>query len=178
MLAWAAYRLRVWQVIAHVRDRFEERLAERTRIAQELHDSLIQDVMGISLQIEVTDELLPSGGAAKQSLARALGLCKSALDAGRRALKDLRAVSLSAADIVKSFSQLSGEFARDGEPEVDVTVEGHERPLNAVTGNDVLQVGRQAITNAFQHAHASRIHVLLSYGEQHLRIRVQIMVAA
>ncbi len=173
MLAWAAYRLRVWQVTAHVRDRFEERLAERTRIAQELHDSLIQDVMGISLQIEVTDELLPSGGAAKQSLARALGLCKSALDAGRRALKDLRAVSLSAADIVKSFSQLSGEFARDGGPEVDILVEGHERPLTAVTGNDVLQVGRQAITNAFQHAHASRIHVLLSYGEQHLRIRVQ-----
>lgn len=173
MLAWVAYRLRVWQVTARVRDRFEERLAERTRIAQELHDSLIQDVMGISLQIEVTDELLPSGGAAKQSLARALGLCRSALDAGRRALKDLRAVSLSAAHIVKSFSQLSGEFARDGGPEVDVIVEGHERPLNAVTGNDVLQVGRQAITNAFQHAHANRIHVLLSYGEQHLRIRVQ-----
>jgi signal transduction histidine kinase/streptogramin lyase len=173
MLAWTAYRLRVWQVTAHVRDRFEERLAERTRIAQELHDSLIQDVMGISLQIEVADELLPSDGAAKQSLARALGLCKSALDAGRRALKDLRAVSLSAADIVKSFSQVSWEFARDGGPEVDVIVEGHERRLNAATGNDVLQVGRQAITNAFQHAHASRIHVLLSYGERHLLIRVQ-----
>jgi signal transduction histidine kinase/streptogramin lyase len=173
MLAWAAYRLRVWQVTARVRDRFEERLAERTRIAQELHDSLIQDVMGISLQIEVTDELLPNDVAAKQSLARALGLSKSALDAGRRALKELRAVSLRAADILKSFSQLSGEFARDGGPEVDVIVEGHERPLNAVTGNDVLQVGRQAITNAFQHAHASRIHVLLSYGEQHLLIRVQ-----
>jgi signal transduction histidine kinase/ligand-binding sensor domain-containing protein len=173
MLAWAAYRLRVWQVTAHMRNRFEERLQERTRIAQELHDNLIQDVMGVSLQIEVTDELLPSDVAAKQSLARALRLCKSALDAGRRALNDLRAVSLSAADIVKSFSQLSGEFARGAGPEVDVIVKGNERPLNAVTGNDVLQVGRQAITNAFQHAHASRIDVLLSYDEQHLRIRVQ-----
>jgi ligand-binding sensor domain-containing protein len=173
MLAWAAYRLRVWQLTAHMRDRFEERLQERTRIAQELHDSLIQDVMGISLQIELTDELLRSDVAAKQSLARALGLCKSALEAGRRALKDLRSVSLSAADIVKSFSQLSEEFAQDGGPEVDVIVEGNERPLNAATGNDVLQVGRQAIINAFQHARASRIHVLLSYGEQHVRIRVQ-----
>lgn len=173
MLAWAAYRLRVWQLTARMRDRFEERLQERTRIAQELHDSLIQDVMGISLQIELTDELLRGDLVAKQSLARALGLCKSALEAGRRALKDLRSVALSAADIVKSFSQLSEEFAQDGGPEVDVIVEGNERALNAATGNDVLQVGRQAIANAFQHAHASRIHVLLSYGEQHLRIRIQ-----
>jgi signal transduction histidine kinase/ligand-binding sensor domain-containing protein len=173
ILAWGAYRLRVWQVTTHLRGRFEERLKERTRIAQELHDSLIQDVMGISLQIEVTDELLPAGFPAKQSLARALKLCKSALDAGRRALNDLRSVPLSAADLVKSFSQSTNELARDTGTLVDVIVEGRERPLNALTGNDVLQVGRQAITNAFQHAHARRIHVLLSYGEQQLQIRVQ-----
>jgi signal transduction histidine kinase len=156
-----------------LRDRFEERLKERTRIAQELHDSLIQDVMGISLQIEVTDELLPADFPAKQSLARALGLSKSALDAGRRALNDLRTAPLSAADLIKSFSQSAKELARDTGTVVDVIVEGRERPLNAATGNDVLQVGRQAITNAFQHAHASKIHVLLSYGERELRIRVQ-----
>jgi signal transduction histidine kinase/ligand-binding sensor domain-containing protein len=173
MLAWGAYRLRVWQVTTHLRERFEERLKERTRIAQELHDSLIQDVMGISLQIEVTDELLPADFPAKQSLARALGLSKSALDAGRRALNDLRSVPLSAGDLVKSFSQSANELARDAGTVVDVIVEGRERPLNALTGNDVLQIGRQAITNALQHAHARKIHVLLSYGEQQFRIRVQ-----
>jgi signal transduction histidine kinase len=100
-------------------------------------------------------------------------LSKSALDAGRRALNDLRTAPLSAADLVKSFSQSANELARDTGTVVDVIVEGRERPLNAATGNDVLQVGRQAITNAFQHAHASEIHVLLSYGERELRIRVQ-----
>ncbi len=173
ILAWGAYRLRVWQVTTQLRERFEERLKERTRIAQELHDSLIQDVMGISLQIEVADELLPADVSAKQSLARALSLCKSALDAGRRALKDLRTAPLSAADFVKSFSQLANESTRDAGTEIDVIVEGRERPLNPAAGNDVLQVGRQAITNALQHAHAKRIHVLLSYGEKQLRIRVQ-----
>jgi signal transduction histidine kinase len=163
----------VWQVTTQLRERFEERLKERTRIAQELHDSLIQDVMGISLQIEVTDELLPAGFPAKQPLARALDLSKTALDAGRRALNDLRSVPLSAADLVKSFSQLSNELTKERGTKIDVIVEGRERPLNALTGNDVLQVGRQAITNAFQHAHATSIHVLLSYGEQQLRIRVQ-----
>jgi signal transduction histidine kinase/ligand-binding sensor domain-containing protein len=173
ILAWGAYRLRVWQVTTHLRDLFEERLKERTRIAQELHDSLIQDVMGISLQIEVTDELLPADLPAKQSLTRALRLCKSALDAGRRALNDLRAAPLSAADLVKSFSQLANELTRDAGTKIDVIVEGRERPLNATMGNDVLQVGRQAISNALQHASARNIHVLLSYGEQQLRIRVQ-----
>jgi signal transduction histidine kinase len=173
ILAWGAYRLRVWQVTTHLHDLFEERLKERTRIAQELHDSLIQDVMGISLQVEVTDELLPADLPAKQSLVRALGLCKSALDAGRRALNDLRAAPLSAADLVKAFSQLANELPRDGGTEIDVIVEGREHPLNATVGNDVLQVGRQAITNALQHANARNIHVLLSYGEQQLRIWVQ-----
>jgi len=173
VLAWCAYRLRVWQVTTQLRGRFEERLKERTRIAQELHDSLIQDVMGISLQIEVADELLPAGLPAKQSLARAVGLCKSALDAGRRALNDLRTAPVTAADLVKSFSQVANEFTRDAGTKIDVIVEGRERPLEAVSGHEVLQVGRQAIANALQHAHARKIHVLVSYGEQHLEIRVQ-----
>lgn len=173
IFSWGAYRLRVWQVTAHLRDRFEERLKERTRLAQELHDNLIQDVMGISLQMEVTDELVPADSPAKQSLGRALRLCKSALDAGRRALNDLRSASLSAGDLVKSFSQLSDEFAGDAGTLVDVVVEGRERLLNAMTGNDVMQVGRQAIANAVQHAHTRKIHVLLSYGERLFQIQVQ-----
>jgi signal transduction histidine kinase len=173
IVAWGSYRVHVWQVTTQLKERYEERLKERTRIAQELHDNLIQDVMGISLQIEVTDELLPASFPAKEPLTRALALCKSALDAGRRALNDLRTVPLSTADLVKSFSQLANELTRNAGTKIDVTVEGRERPLNAVPGNDMLQIGRQAISNALQHADAKRIHVLLAYGEQELRLRVQ-----
>jgi signal transduction histidine kinase len=163
----------VWQVTTRLRDRFEERLKERTRIAQELHDNLLQDVMGISLQIEVTEELLPGDVPARQPLGRALRLCKSALEQGRRTLNDLRSGPLSATDLVTSFRQLSEESAGDSGIRADVVVEGHERPLNATAGNDALQVGRQAIANAFQHSHGREIHVLVSYGRQHLQIRVQ-----
>jgi signal transduction histidine kinase len=173
ILAWGAYRLRVWQVTTGLQNLFDERLKERTRIAQELHDSLIQDLLGISLQIEVTDELLPAHYPAKQPLARAVSLCKSALDAGRRALNDLRNAPLSAADLLKSFSDLANEQTNHARTEIDVIVEGRERPLNALTSNDVLQVGRQAIANAFQHARARNIHVLLSYGEEFFRLRIE-----
>jgi len=173
ILALSIYRLRVWQMTSRVRERFEERLKERTRIAQELHDNLIQDVMGISLQIEVSDELLPADFPAKQPLGRALRLCKSALDEGRRALNDLRSAPLTADDFVKSFSQLSEQFAGHSGTRVDVVVEGRERSLSVVAGNDFLQIGRQAIMNAFQHSRAKKIHVLLSYGQQDLQIRVK-----
>lgn len=173
IMAWVVYRLRVWQLTTRLRGRFEERLGERTRIAQELHDNLLQSVLGISLQIEVTDELLPPGLPAKHPLQKALRLSKSAMDEGRRALNDLRALSLSADDILKGFSQTAEGLRTEGASEIRILVEGHERRLNPVTGNDVLQIGRQAIANAFQHARAGKIRVLLSYGKRDLRISVQ-----
>ena len=173
ILSWGLYRARVWQVTSRLRDRFEERLKERTRIARELHDNLIQDVMGISLQIEVTEELLPRDVPARQPLARALRLCKSALEQGRRTLNDLRSGPLSAGDLIASFAQLSDESAGDSGIRADVVVEGTERPLSATAGNDVLQVGRQAIANAFQHSRAREIHVLVSYGRHELQLRAQ-----
>jgi ligand-binding sensor domain-containing protein/signal transduction histidine kinase len=171
--AWGIYRMRVWQLTTQIRGRFEERLRERTRIAQELHDNLLQSILGISLQIEVTDELLPPELPAKHPLQKALSLSKSAMDEGRRALNDLRASSLSTDDIVKGFSQTADGLRTEGGSELRILVEGHERHLNPATGNDVLQIGRQAIANAFQHARAGKIRVLLSYGKRDLRISVQ-----
>jgi len=173
IVAWGVYRMRVWQLTAQLRERFEERLGERTRIAQELHDNLLQNLLGVSLQIEVTDELLPPDLPAKQPLQKALRLSKSALNEGRSALNDLRALSLSADDIVKGFSQTADGLRKEGAGEMSILVEGRERRLNPVTGNDVLQIGRQAIANAFQHAQAEKIRVLLSYGKGELRISVQ-----
>jgi signal transduction histidine kinase/ligand-binding sensor domain-containing protein len=173
IFAWFAYRLRMRQVAARLRGRFEERLRERTRIAQELHDNLLQSVLGISLQIEVTDELLPPDLPAKGPLQKALSLSKSAMEEGRRALNELRASSLSADDIVGGFSEIADALRTEGGSDIHILVEGTEQPLNAVTGNDVLQIGRQAIANAYQHAHASRIRVLLSYSKRDLRVSVQ-----
>jgi signal transduction histidine kinase/ligand-binding sensor domain-containing protein len=173
VIGWGLYRLRVWQLTMQLRARFEERLSERTRIAQELHDSLLQNVLGISLQLEVTDEMLSPGLPAKHPLKKALLLSKSAMDDGRRALNDLRTLSLSADDLVKELSQTADGLQTGGGGEISILVEGRARPLNAVAGNDVVQIGRQAIANAFQHARAREIYVLLSYGQRELRISVQ-----
>jgi signal transduction histidine kinase/streptogramin lyase len=173
ILGLATYHWRVWQLTARLRALFEERLAERTRIAQELHDNLLQNVLGISLQLEVTDELLPADAAARKPLEQALRLSKAAMTEGRRALNDLRAQKVGADDLVRAFAQVAKDFPAPEAPDVDVLTEGEERPLNAVAGQDVLQIGRQAIANALQHANARRVHVLLSYGRRGLCVRVK-----
>ncbi|HYR42075.1 MAG TPA: triple tyrosine motif-containing protein, partial [Terriglobia bacterium] len=170
---FGVYRLRMWQLTSQMRGRFEERLQERTRIAQELHDNLLQSVLGISMQIEVTDELLPADLPAKHPLQKALRLAKSAMEEGRRALNDLRTLSLSADDLVKGFSQAADGLRTEGGSDIRILVEGHPRRLNPVTGNDVLQIGRQAIANAFLHSHAARIRVLVSYSPRDLRVSIQ-----
>ncbi len=173
MLGFGAYRWRVWQLTARLRALFEERLAERARIAQELHDNLLQNVLGITLQLEVTDELLPPDAAARKPLEQALRLSKAAMTEGRRALNDLRAQKLKSDDLVRAFAQVAQDFPVREAPDVDVLTEGQERPLNAVAGQDVLQIGRQAIANALQHANARRVHVLLSYSRRGLCVRVK-----
>jgi signal transduction histidine kinase len=173
MLGFGAYRWRVWQLTARLRGRFEERLAERTRIAQELHDNLLQSLLGISLQLEVTDELLPADAAARKPLEQALRQSKAAMTEGRRALNELRTQKLGSDDLVRAFAQVAQDFPVGEAPNVDVLTEGEERPLNPVAGQDVLQIARQAITNAVQHAKARRIHVLLSYGRKGLCVRVK-----
>ncbi len=92
---------------------------------------------------------------------------------GRRALSDLRTQALASDDLVRAFAQIAKDFPATAGPEVDVLTEGEERPLNGIAGQDVLQIGRQAIANALQHANARRVHVLLSYGRGGLSIRVK-----
>ena len=167
------YRWRIWQLTARMRTRFEGRLAERTRIAQELHDNLLQSVLGISLQLEVTDEMLPADAAARKPLEQALRLSKAAMTEGRRALNDLRTQKVVSDDLVRAFAQVAKDFPSREAPHVDVLTEGEERPLNAVAGQDVLQIARQAIANALQHSNARRVHVLLSYGRRGLCVRVK-----
>jgi signal transduction histidine kinase len=91
---------------------------------------------------------------------------------GRRALADLRAHALGADALVRAFSQVATELTAAEPPDLRILTEGVERPLNGIAGYDVLQIGRQAIANALQHARARSIHVLLSYSRQNLCVAV------
>jgi len=172
-IAWGFYKLRLRQMQAAWNARFEERLAERTRIAQDLHDELLQSAMGVSLQVELTDALLEDAHTAKPHLQRALTLARELMHKGREVLRDLREKKFDTADIAKVLSNTMVAAQQNGGPAYRLTVEGQPRPVNPLIAGEFAQIGCQAIVNAFQHSTAENVMVCLSYGPAELRLEVK-----
>ena len=117
LIVLGIYRLRMQRLKAAWNARLEERLAERTRIAQELHDDLLQSAMGVSLQIELVDSLIDEPPVAKAHLQRALTLSRTLMQQGREVLRDLREKTRDANDIAKALSASIREAQQEGGPQ-------------------------------------------------------------
>src|SRR6202044_1211074 len=116
---WALVRLRVHQVSNRVRRRLEERmddrLNERTRIARELHDSLLQGFQGLMFRLQAVRELLPPGNAAK-ALDAAMQVGDQEIGEGSDAVQNLRSSSYDDRDLATSLSALGTELGAGIEP--------------------------------------------------------------
>jgi ligand-binding sensor domain-containing protein/signal transduction histidine kinase len=157
------FRLRVRSAAGRLRLRFEERLDERVRVAQDLHDNLLQEVMGISLQLEIADELTPPEAAGKPILRRALQLSESALAHGRGALTTLRATALTRQDIYQALTLAAAPFSEERRRAVHYNIRGTELPVRAGVGEEIVQIGREALRNALQHTDGV-VHVDIHYA--------------
>ena len=171
LMAIVLFRLRVRSTADRLRQRFEERLDERVRVAQDLHDNLLQDVMGISLQLEIADELTPLAAAGKAILRRALQLSESALTNGRAALTTLRATALTRQDILQALTLAAASFSEERQRAVRYSIHGTELPVRAGVGEEIVQIGRESLRNALQHTHGP-IYVDIHYAPSHFRLIV------
>jgi signal transduction histidine kinase/ligand-binding sensor domain-containing protein len=177
---WALVRLRVRQVTNRVRlrleERMEERLNERTRIARELHDSLLQGFQGLMFRLQAVRQLLPSGDAAK-FLDSAMQVGDQAIGAGRDAVQDMRSSSFDDRDLATSLSALGTELGSaidpSSKPQYRVVVEGRPRELTAVVRDEAYRITREAVSNAYQHAKAGHIETEITFGDADLTIRVR-----
>ncbi|HWC16547.1 MAG TPA: two-component regulator propeller domain-containing protein, partial [Terriglobales bacterium] len=167
------YRLRMHQLTRLLNVRFEERLAERTRIAQELHDTFLQGVVSVSMQLHVAVEQLPDNSPVRASLNRVLQLTGQVVEEGRNTLRGLRSSIESAHDLKNSFSRIPQELGRDETTDFRVVVEGVSLPLRAEIRDDVYGIGREALVNAFRHSGANNIAMHMQYASHELRITVQ-----
>jgi signal transduction histidine kinase/sugar lactone lactonase YvrE len=158
LASWSAYRLQMRQV----RLRYEGILAERERIAGDLHDSLAQTLTGLALQIESTDQALADTAVARHHVRRARDLVRESLEASRRSVWNLRARN--------DGSGLAGALSRLGEPfddadgsRVAVAVAGPERPLPAMVESHLLRIGQEAVANAIRHGQAQHVRIQLRF---------------
>jgi signal transduction histidine kinase/ligand-binding sensor domain-containing protein len=174
LTALALYRWRLHQITSRMNLRFEERLAERTRIAQELHDTLLQGFVSVSMQVHVAADLLPEDSKIKPLLTKALQGMKQVIDEGRNTVRGLRLSRSVSLDLEESFSQVRQEVdsAADGRIDFRVIVEG-QRPLHPLLRDDVYRIGREGLLNAFRHAHAKHVEIELRYSSTEFQVFVR-----
>jgi signal transduction histidine kinase len=151
--------------------RLEERLAERTRIARDLHDTLLQSFQGLMLRLQVVDEMLPRGKA-KERLELILERADQAIAEGRSAVEDLRTTA-TGSDLPGALRLAAGEMLTDGGPTFRLVAEGTPRDLNPILRDEAYRIACEGLRNAFRHARARHIEVEIAYGERLFRVRIR-----
>ncbi len=177
-LLWALYQLRLRQLARQFNMTLDARVGERTRIARELHDTLLQSFHGLLLRFQAACELLPGRPAeARQSLEQAIDQAAQAITEGRDAVQGLRASVVESNDLamaIRTFGEeLAAEQASDGSVVLHVVVEGTPRTLHPIQRDEIYRIACETLRNAFKHASAAQIEVELRYDERQLRLRVR-----
>ena len=169
----ALYRWRVHELRTQLTLRFEERLAERTRIAQDLHDTLLQGFVSASMQLHVANDHITEDSPAKPLVGRVMQLMGQVIEEGRDAVRGLRSTIGNVDDLETAFSRAGQEFGNEKVKDCRVIVEGTPRELHPIIRDEAYRIGREALANAFRHSQAKKIEIELEYSTKQLRILVR-----
>ncbi len=176
LLVWCVYLYRLRQLAKEFNIRLEERVGERTRVARELHDTLLQSFHGLLLRFQTVSNLLPAGEP-KQKLDDAIDQSAQAITEGRDAVQGLRSSTTVTNDLASAITALGTELVRSelnpNAAEFHVEVEGTPRDLHPILRDEVYRIAGEALRNALHHAQAQRIEVEIRYDERQLRLRVR-----
>ena len=161
---WGLYKLRLMQVARQVRARTEEKHMERERISRELHDTVLQSVQALVLQVHVASERLPAAEPGRAAMARALAMAERTISEGRDRIRGLRARPDQQADLVSALHDaLAGHAGASTELLIRAT--GSSRRLHAAVFDEALAIACEAALNALRHARSEHVCCELDYGD-------------
>ena len=167
-MSWLLWRLRLRQL----RRQFSLVLAERARMSREIHDTLLQGMVGVALQFEMLSETIgPSSPALVDHLIHLRKQVEEYIRETREAIFDLR-VPRSERDVAELLREAGDRIIAGTGVQFDVAVSGPARPAGITVDRQLLQVAREAITNAVHHAKAHRIQVKVDYRQDSILLRV------
>jgi ligand-binding sensor domain-containing protein/signal transduction histidine kinase len=171
-LLWAAYKLRMRQLHHEFEMTLEARVGERTRIARDLHDTLLQSFHGLVFRFQGALNQLPDRPEkAYEVLESALISADQAIAEGRSAIQELRSGSPQESNLEQTLLAAGRELASsqdggDGAPTLRVIVEGTRRAEQAMTREEIYRIARELLRNAYRHAHARSIEAELRYDDE------------
>jgi ligand-binding sensor domain-containing protein/signal transduction histidine kinase len=170
LITWQIYRLR----LRGMQTQFAAVLAERTRIAREIHDNLAQEMAGISVQLEIVARAMPpEAKTARTHLDRVRLLVRHGIAEARRYVWDLRSPSFDKNDLPAALSETARRLTSETGIQSRVEVAGTFRPLPRLVEDNLLRIGQEAINNAVKHAGAQKIFVRLLFDAAQVQLSVQ-----
>ena len=175
---WAAYQLRVRQLAAQFNMRLEERVAERTRVARDLHDTLLQSFQALLPLLQAGINMFGSRPAdALRTFEKAADHASQAIAEGRDAIQGMRTSTVEKNDLAVAIRTVGEELAsgasKQPAPNFNVVVEGVSRNLHPILRDEVYRLAVEALRNAFRHAAAQSVEVEIRYDEKYFRLRVR-----
>jgi signal transduction histidine kinase/ligand-binding sensor domain-containing protein len=170
---WVAFVFRMRRLSRQLTIRMQERVNERTRIARELHDTLLQGLISASLQLEVADRQIASDANAKPLVQRVSQLLRQLIDESRHTVRHLRLRRSQEENLERALTQISTDLAAPRKVKYQVIVEGTPYSLRPRVRDEIYRIGGEALANAFRHADASAVETMLEYGRDHFRLLVR-----
>jgi signal transduction histidine kinase/ligand-binding sensor domain-containing protein len=171
LLLWAIYRLRVRRIAGAMKARFDDRLAERTRIARDLHDTFLQTIQGSKLVADDALSATTDPSHMRQAMEKLSAWLGRATEEGRAALNSLRTSTTEVNDLAGGFRRALQECRIHSSMEVSLQVSGQIREMHPIVRDEVYRIGYEAIRNASVHSQTTQLRVELSYA-QDLSLRI------
>ncbi len=176
-LLWGAYQWRVRQLQHQFDMTLDARVGERTRIARDLHDTLLQSAHGVLLRFQTVSQLLPDRPIeAKEKLDNAIDQTADFITEARDQVQGLRDSTVQSNDLALAISTLGEELGTDSahlQPAFRVAVEGEARNLHPILRDEIYKIATEALRNAFRHSQARQIEVEIRYDKEQFRFRVR-----
>jgi len=168
LAVWGLWQLRV----RHLQREFSLVLGERVRVSREIHDTLLQSLVGVALQLDALSEGAEPKGFMKEALARTRREVEEYIRETRQSIWKLRSPKLERGDLAAALRQ-TGERATSGTPvQFTLTTTGHAQDVETDLEQQLLRIGEQAVLNSVRHANASQVHLKLHYADDAVSLRV------
>ena len=164
LLVWLVQRQRHSRAQAELKHQYEVTMAERVRIAEDLHDTLLQGFAGVNLQLIAAELALPTQPeVAAATLVRVQRLTEESLREARERVWEMRDAALATDDLAGALEAIARDRTAGMPIEVAVTTSGSSRRLPRSLEDAAFRTGREAIVNVVRHAEASRIEIALDF---------------
>ncbi|MEQ1897573.1 MAG: two-component regulator propeller domain-containing protein [Vicinamibacterales bacterium] len=164
---WGSYQLRVRQI----NRRFTDVLRERARVAREIHDTLLQNLVGMALQLDTVARTEDTSGL-RDEVSRIRLQVQESIAEAQQSIRDLRSPRTELRDLVTRLRDSAGPMLEQAGIDFDLNITGTPRPLETHVEQQLLRIGTEAVVNAMRHAEASHVRMELAYERSNVRLKV------